>query len=98
MKRLKPASPGQILLEELIQPLGLTQYQVAKACGIPHSTMTRIIKGQRPISVETALRLGRYFGIDAQFWLKLQTDYDLRQAGDKLQLIESQIQPLKRAA
>jgi addiction module HigA family antidote len=99
MKRLNPTPPGKVLLEELIKPLGLTQYRVAKDCGIPHPTMTQIINGRRPISVENAMRLGRYFGTTAQFWLNLQTDYDLRLASrEKLKLIETQVQPLKRAA
>jgi antitoxin HigA-1 len=99
MKRLNPTPPGKVLLEELIKPLGVSQYRVAKDCGIPQPTMTQIIKGRRPISVENAMRLGRYFGTTAQFWLNLQTDYDLRLASrEKLKLIEAQVRPLKRAA
>jgi antitoxin HigA-1 len=99
MKPLSFSPPGKLLLNEFIKPLGLTQYRVAKDCGIPHPTMTQIINGKRPISVENALRLGRYFGVDAQFWLNLQTSFDLRVAqAEKLQLIESQVQPFKHAA
>jgi antitoxin HigA-1 len=99
MKQLVFSPPGQLLLKEFIKPLGLTQYRVAKDCGIPHPTMTQIISGKRPISVENALRLGRYFGVDAQFWLNLQTSFDLRVAQrEKLKLIESQVQPFQRAA
>ena len=65
----------------------------------PHPTMTLIINGRRSISAETAVRLGRYFGTGPEFWLKLQTAYDLRQLREeKLQLIQQQVQPLRRAA
>lgn len=84
MKRLTPSHPGKILLEEFIQPLGLTQYRVAKEVGISHPTMTAIIKGTRPISVENAIRLGLYFGIDAEFWINLQSHYELRLARRRL--------------
>jgi addiction module HigA family antidote len=98
-KRIPVEPVGTILLEEFIKPLGLTQYRVAKDCGISHPTMTQIIKGRRSISAENALRLGRYFGTTPQFWINLQTDYELRLIRrEKLHVIESQVQPLKRAA
>ena len=99
MKRLVFSPPGKLLLQEFIKPLGLTQYRVAKDCGIPHPTMTKMINGQRSISAETAIRLGRYFGTSAQFWLNLQNDYDLRQIDrQKLKVIEEKVQPFQRAA
>jgi addiction module HigA family antidote len=99
MKKLAYPHPGQLLLTEFIQPLGLTQYRVAKDCGIAHPTMTQIIKGRRPISIENALRLARYFGTSAEFWLNLQREYDLRLARRaKLKEIEAQVKPLARAA
>ncbi|HEY2952477.1 MAG TPA: HigA family addiction module antitoxin [Verrucomicrobiae bacterium] len=99
MKKLTPAHPGQILLQEFIQPLGLTQYRVAMDAGIPHPTMTQIVHGRRAISVENALRLGLYLGTTAEFWLNLQTDYDLRLARrGKLKAIAKQVKPLPRAA
>ncbi len=97
MRKIKLSTPGEILLEELIKPLGLTQYRVAKDCRIPHPTMNRIIKGGS-ISIENAMRLGRYFGNSFEFWINLQKDYDLRMAKDKLKAIEREVQPLKRAA
>ena len=98
-KRIPVEPVGKILLEEFIKPLGLTQYRVAKDCGISHPTMTQIIKGRRSISAENAIRLGRYFGTTPQFWINLQTDHELRLIRrEKLQLIESQVQPFKRAA
>ena len=99
MKRLTPAHPGAILLQEFIEPLGLSQYRVAKEAGIPQPTLTQVVKGRRSLSVENALRLSRYFGTTAEFWLNLQTDYELRLARRaKLKLIEKQVRPLKRAA
>ena len=99
MKRLTPAHPGAILLQEFIEPLGLSQYRVAREAGIPQPTLTQVVKGRRSLSVENALRLSRYFGTTAEFWLNLQTDYELRLARRaKLKLIEKQVRPLKRAA
>jgi antitoxin HigA-1 len=98
VKRIKVEPVGTILLEEFIKPLGLTQYRVAKDCGIPHPTMTQIVNGRRSISVTNALRLGRYFGTTAQFWMNLQTDYDLRMAQGEAEKIEREVQPLQRAA
>ena len=99
IKKLTPAHPGQILLEEFIQPLGITQYRVAKDAGIPQPTMTQLVKGRRAVSVENALRLGLYFGTTPEFWLNLQTDYDLRLVRrGKLKAITKQVKPLPRAA
>ena len=99
MKKLTAAHPGQILLEEFIQPLGITQYRVAKDAGIPQPTMTQLVKGRRAVSVENAVRLGLYFGTTPEFWLNLQTDYDLRLVRrGKLKAITKQVKPLPRAA
>ncbi len=95
MKKIPLAHPGEILRKEFIKANGLTIYRVAKACGIPQPSLHLIAAGQRSISAETALRLGLYFGIDAQFWLNLQNDYDLRIARNrKLKTITKQVQPL----
>ena len=83
MKKLKPAHPGKLLLNEFIKPMDLTTYRVAKDSGIPQSTLTAIVGGHRSISAETAMRLGVYFGIDAQFWLNLQSRYDLTMLDNK---------------
>jgi antitoxin HigA-1 len=98
MKRLKPAHPGKLLLEEFIKPMGLTVYRVAKDSGIAQSTLAAIVNEQRSISAETAMRLGLYFGMDAQFWLNLQTRYDLMMLDDKRSRIEKEVHPLPRAA
>jgi addiction module HigA family antidote len=72
--------PGEILLEEFIKPMGLTQIRVARDSGIPASRLTEIIKGRRSITAETALRLSAYFGTTPRFWLGLQTAHELEVA------------------
>ncbi len=98
MKTLKPAHPGKLLLDEFIRPMKLSVYRVAKHSGTPQSTLAAIVSGQRSISPETAMRLGFYFGVDAQFWLNLQTRYDLMKLDRKRSQIEQQVQPLPKAA
>ncbi len=98
MKKLKPAHPGTLLLVEFIKPMHLTVYRVAKASGIPQSTLAAIVAGQRSVSPETAMRLGLYFGIDAQFWLNLQSRYGLMMLDHKRNEIEKQVHPLRKAA
>lgn len=75
--RLPFIHPGEILLEEFIQPMELTQAAVARGTGIPPSRLTEIIKGRRSVTTETALRLSRYFGTTAAFWVGLQAEHDL---------------------
>jgi addiction module HigA family antidote len=98
MKRLKPAHPGKLLLDEFIKPMNLTVYRVAKDSGIAQSTLAAIVNEQRSISAETAMRLGVYFGMDAQFWLNLQTRYDLMMLDRKRSRIEKEVRPLPKAA
>jgi antitoxin HigA-1 len=99
MKTIAVEPPGAILREEFIEPLGLTAYQVAKGCGISHPAMSEILRGKRGISAETALRLGLYFGMEPEFWVRLQADYDLRKARRlKLKILKAQIKPLPKAA
>ena len=98
MKKLKPAHPGKLLLDEFIKPMNLTVYRVAKDSGIPQSSLAAIVSGQRSTSAETATRLGLYFGVDAQFWLNLQTRYDLMMLDDKRSKIEKEVHPLPKAA
>ena len=98
MEKLRPAHPGKLLLEEFIKPMDLSVYRVAKDAGIAQSTLAAIVTGQRSISPETALRLGLYFGIDAQFWLNLQTRYSLMILEDKRSQILRQVHPLPKAA
>jgi addiction module HigA family antidote len=72
--------PGEILLTEFMEPLGLTAYRLAKDLRVPAPRVGDIVRGKRAISADTALRLGIYFGLPAQFWLNLQNEYDLRRA------------------
>lgn len=84
MNRLPPIHPGEILLEEFIKPLGLSQYRVAKDIGVPALRISQIVRGQRSITADTALRLAHYFGTSANVWLRLQARYDLEVAEAKL--------------
>lgn len=72
--------PGEILLSEFMKPMGLSSYRLAKDLGVPLPRVYDIVKGKRSITADTALRLGAYFGLPAQFWMNLQNDYDLRTA------------------
>jgi addiction module HigA family antidote len=93
-KKIRVLSPGEILLTEFIRPNNLTVYRVAKNAGISQQTLQLIASGKRAVKAETALRLGLYFGIDAQFWLNLQSDYDLRIAKQKnFAQIEREVHP-----
>lgn len=77
-------TPGEILEEEFLKPNGITQYRLAKDIGVPARRINEIVKGERAITADTALRLGRYFQIAPQFWLNLQSQYDLEQQGERL--------------
>jgi addiction module HigA family antidote len=85
-------------LNEFIKPMKLSVYRVAKDAGIPQSTLAAITAGQRSISPETATRLGLFFGVDAQFWLNLQTHYSLMMLDKKRHQIEREVRPLPAAA
>lgn len=76
-KKLKPIHPGEILLEEFLQPMKISQYRLAIDINVPPRRINEIIHGKRGISANTALRLSKYFGNSAEFWLNLQTHYDL---------------------
>ena len=78
--------PGEILLTEFMEPLGLTAYRLAKDLAVPAPRVGDIVRGKRSISADTALRLGIYFGLPAQFWLNLQNEYDLRLAAGSPEL------------
>jgi addiction module HigA family antidote len=79
-KLLKPIHPGEILQEEFLKPLGLSQNKVAIAIGVPPRRINEIVLGKRGISADTALRLGAFFRMDAEFWLNLQKSYELKTA------------------
>jgi len=84
MDKLPPVHPGEVLLEDFIKPLGLSQYRVAKDLGVPSLRISQIIRGQRSITADTALRLARYFGTSANVWLRMQARYDLEIAETKI--------------
>lgn len=72
-----PITPGEILLTEFLEPLGITQYRLAQATGLPQTRISEIVRGKRSITIETALRLSRALGVDDRFWINIQADYDL---------------------
>lgn len=82
--KLPPIHPGEILLEEFLTPLGISQYRLAKELSVPPRRINEIVRGMRAISADTALRLSRYFGTSDRFWLNLQTRHDLEVAKDRL--------------
>ena len=84
MKRLPPIHPGEVLFEDFMRPLGLSQYRVAKDVGVPALRISQIVRGKRSITADTALRLARYFGTGAAVWLRLQARYDLEIAEAKM--------------
>jgi addiction module HigA family antidote len=85
MKRnMPPVHPGEILLEDFLKPMNITQYRLAKSIGVPQRRIGEIVSGKRAITADTALRLARFFGTDAQSWMNLQTHYDLTIAEESL--------------
>jgi antitoxin HigA-1 len=83
IKKLKPVHPGEILLHDFMEPLNLSQYALAKAIAVTSIRLSQIVRGQRGITADTALRLSRYFGTRPEWWLDLQTHFDLEVAADK---------------
>jgi len=83
-RKLPPFHPGEILAEEFLRPLGITQNRLAKGIAVPPRRINEIVQGKRAITADTALRLGRFFGMEAQFWMNLQSHYDLEIAKDAI--------------
>ena len=83
-KTLPPIHPGEVLLEEFLKPMGISQYRLAKYTSVPPRRINEIVHGKRAITADTALRLSRYFGTSERFWLNLQTGYDLEVEKDRL--------------
>ena len=97
--KLPPAHPGEILLEEFLKPLGISQYRVAKDIHVPARRINEIVHGQRAVSADTALRLARYFGTSDRFWLNLQSRYDLDIEKDRLGgRLQREVTVLRRAS
>lgn len=86
MEKIKNIHPGEILSEEFLQPLNITPYRLSKNLKIPQTRISEIIKGNRRITADTALRLSRYFGNSAKFWLGLQADYDIEEGLQEKQI------------
>jgi antitoxin HigA-1 len=98
-RQIAPVHPGEILSEEFLKPLGLSMNQLALALRVPGNRINAIVAGQRGITADTALRLGRYFGTSPQFWINIQARYDLESTKDELaEQIEREVQPRERAA
>ncbi|WCA43850.1 HigA family addiction module antitoxin [Actinomyces oris] len=95
--KLAPVHPGEVLMEDFIEGFGITQNKLAVAIGVPPRRINEIVHGQRAVTADTALRLGKYFGVSAQFWLNLQTQYDLDVAEDRLSMQIDAITPLRVA-
>jgi antitoxin HigA-1 len=97
-KLLENITPGEILDEDFLKPMGLSQYRLAKDIGVPARRINEIVKGERAITADTALRLGRFFKMSAQFWLNLQSHYDLEVQSDRLGLrLEREVKVLALA-
>ncbi len=95
-KMLAPIHPGEILMEEFLKPLGITQYRLAKDINVPARRINEIVHGKRSITADTALRLSRYFNLSERFWLNLQARYDLEVEKDKLNdRIETEVKVLQ---
>ncbi|MBI3956443.1 MAG: HigA family addiction module antidote protein [Candidatus Kerfeldbacteria bacterium] len=86
-KKIRPVHPGEVLLEEFLTPFAISQYRLAKDIAVPPRRINEIIHGTRAISADTALRLGKYFKTSPQFWLNLQTHFDLAVEGEELSSI-----------
>ena len=96
--RYAEITPGEILLTEFLQPLGITAYRLAHETGMPRSRVSDILKGKRSITADTALAFSVYFGNSAQFWLNLQSHYDLEKATrENLEKIKARVKPLQAA-
>ena len=98
-RRLAPVHPGEVLRKEFVEPMKLTRYKVAKGTGVPQRRIDEICSGQRAVTADTALRLGRFFGMEAQVWMNLQAQYDLEVAQrDLRKRLDAEVTPLAKAA
>nr|CAX84000.1 Plasmid maintenance system antidote protein, XRE family [uncultured bacterium] len=94
MADFPPSHPGEVLREDFLRPMGLSQYALAKALGVPQIRVSEIVNGKRAVTPDTALRLARYFGTSAEFWTGMQATYDLEIARDRVGAeIEVQVHP-----
>jgi addiction module HigA family antidote len=93
MRKVPYPHPGEILLEEFLKPMGITQYRLAKEIGVPQRRIGEIVSGMRSVTPDTGLRLSRFFGMSDDFWTGLQMDYDAAKAKDSMKIILSKIKP-----
>ncbi|MDG5766591.1 HigA family addiction module antitoxin [Balneolales bacterium ANBcel1] len=98
MEKLSNVHPGEILLDEFLKPLGVSAYRLSKDLNIPQTRLSQIINGKRRITADTALRLSKYFGVSAKFWLGLQDDYDLEEERESKKAELSEIKSLHKDA
>ena len=97
-RTFEPIHPGEILMEEFLKPLGLSQYRVAKGIGVSPRRINEIVHGKRAVTADTALRLSRFFGLSDRFWLNLQMRFELELEKDRLgSLLESQVEIFAKA-
>ena len=95
---LENMTPGEILLEDYMKPLGLTQNALARALGVPPRRVNEIVHGKRSVTLDTSLRLGRVFGQSPRFWLNVQTECDLRNAKQLVERVTREVHPLRMVA
>lgn len=93
MRKVPYPHPGEILLEEFLKPMGITQYRLAKEIGVPQRRIGEIVAGARAITADTGLRLSRFFGMSENFWISLQMDFDTAKAKDSLATTLAKIKP-----
>jgi antitoxin HigA-1 len=96
-KKLAPVHPGEVLREDFLRPMSLSAYTVARACAVPRTRIERLVREETPITADTALRLAKYFGTTAAFWMGMQAQYDLERTEDEVSAEIKRIQPVKDA-
>ncbi|OGA47266.1 MAG: addiction module antidote protein, HigA family [Betaproteobacteria bacterium RIFCSPLOWO2_12_FULL_62_58] len=94
MRKIRPVTPGELLLEEFLKPMGITQYRLAKEIGVPQRRIGEIVAGKRAITADTDLRLAQYFGLSDGYWLRAQALYDTQIAREAMAETLSRIRPL----
>ncbi len=97
MAKLRNIHPGEVLAEEFLQPLGISRYRLAKDIRVPATRLSEICRGNRAVTADTALRLAKYFGTTAKFWMGLQEDYDLEEATKRTKRELAKIAPCEEA-
>jgi addiction module HigA family antidote len=94
MRKIRPVTPGELLLEEFLKPMGITQYRLAKEIGVPQRRIGEIVAGKRAITADTDLRLCQYFGLSDGYWLRAQAHYDTQVAREAMAKTLARIRPL----